>query len=143
MITAYLFDDEMISAGTIQVDPMAPFPSRATIKAPPRLAGTQVARWLGSSWEVLPERPAPVVPVPLEVSRSQARRALLLRGLLERVQPTIEAIPDATERALAQIEWDDAQVFKRHHPLVAMIGQALDLDEAGLDDLFIFAATLP
>lgn len=87
--------------------------------------------------------PAPHVPtVPASVTRRQARQALLLSGLLDNVQPAIDAIPDATERGMAQIEWDDSQVFERDRPLLIQIGMALGLDDAGLDALFLQAAAL-
>ena len=143
MIAVYTFDAGFIYAGTFYLDPMGPMPGKSTLAAPPRTAGTEVARWLGHAWEVLPMRPEVQPAVPIKVTRSQARRALLLRGLFDQVQPAIDAIPDITERRLAQIEWVDAQDFERHNPLVVMIGQALGLDDAGLDDLFIFAASLP
>lgn len=143
MIAVYTFDSSFIYASTFYLDPMGPMPGQSTLVAPPRTSGTEVARWLGRTWEILSARPEPQPVVPPKVTRSQARRALLLRGLLDQVQPAIDAIPDTTERRLAQIEWDDALDFERHNPLVVMIGQALGLDEAGLDDLFIFAAALP
>lgn len=80
--------------------------------------------------------------VPQSVTRRQARQALLLAGLLDSVVPAIEAIPDAMQRRLAQIEWDDSQTYERQRPLVIQIGAALGLDAAGLDALFVHAATL-
>lgn len=91
--------------------------------------------------EPLPPVPLPMV-VPARVTRRQARQALLLAGLLDQVPTLIAAIPDATQRALAQIEWEDSQEFERSRPLVISIGSALGLDAAGLDQLFIQAAGL-
>lgn len=85
--------------------------------------------------------PAPPA-IPQTVTRRQARQALLLRGKLALVQPAIDAILDATQRGMAQIEWDDSLEFMRARPLVIQIGAAIGLDSAALDDLFIFAATL-
>lgn len=87
-----------------------------------------------------PPTPAPVIPA--SVTRRQAKQALALRGLLTSVQPALDAIPDATQRTLMQIEWDDSQVFERHRPSLIGLATALGLDSAGLDALFIFAATL-
>lgn len=84
----------------------------------------------------------PPVVVPASITRRQARQKLLLAGLLDSVEPMIEAIPDATARALALIEWQDSQVFERHRPLVISIGSALGLDSAELDTLFIEASAL-
>lgn len=80
--------------------------------------------------------------VPASVTRRQARQALLLAGLLDNVQPAIDSIPDPVHRGMAQIEWDDSQAFERDRPLLIQIGMALGLDDAGLDALFIHAATL-
>lgn len=143
MIKIYTYDSEMILSGNVQIDEMAPIPPNCTLLAPPRFNGDQVARFNGTSWEILPERPLPALIVPGKVTRSQARRALLLRGLFDKVQPILDAIQDPLERGMAQIMWDDALDFERASPIVAMIGQALGLDDAALDDLFIFAASLP
>ena len=77
--------------------------------------------------------------VPAKVTRRQARQALLLAGLLDKVQPAIDAIPDPQQRQLAQIEWDDSQDFERYRPLLIQLGYALGLDDAGLDAIFIQA----
>ena len=77
--------------------------------------------------------------VPAKVTRRQVRQALLLAGLLDKVQPAIDAIPDPQQRQLAQIEWDDSQDFERHRPLLIQLGYALGLDDAGLDAIFIQA----
>lgn len=81
-------------------------------------------------------------PVPEKVTRRQARSALLLRGLLDQVDLVIAAIPDVSQRRLAQIEWQDASEFDRNRALVIQIGTALGLDSKGLDDVFRLAATL-
>ena len=80
--------------------------------------------------------------VPASVTRRQAKQALLLNGLLANVQPAIDAIPDAAQRAMIQIEWDDSQVFERDRPALIALGSALGLTNVQLDDLFIGAAQL-
>jgi hypothetical protein len=80
--------------------------------------------------------------VPAKVTRRQARQALLLAGLLDQVQPAINAIPDPQLRGMAQIEWDDSQEFERNRPLLIQLGAALGLDSAALDQLFIVAHAL-
>lgn len=80
--------------------------------------------------------------VPQVVSRRQAKQALLLRGKIGLVQPAIDAIQDATQRGLMQIEWDDSLEFVRTRSSLIAIGTAIGLDSAGLDDIFTFAATL-
>lgn len=80
--------------------------------------------------------------VPHKVSRRQARQALLLAGLLDLVPSAIAAIPEPTQRRLAEIEWEDSLEFERARPLVIQIGTYLGLDETALDNLFIKAAKL-
>lgn len=88
-----------------------------------------------------PAEPAPA-PVPQTVTRRQARQALLMADLLDDVQPAIDAIPDPVQRRMAQIEWEDSLEFVRTRPLVIQIGEALGLDDAALDQMFITAAGL-
>jgi hypothetical protein len=99
---------------------------------------------IGDLWDgevfVPPEPPPPAVPA--AVTRFQARKKLLLAGLLDAVEPAINAIPDAMQRRLAMIEWQDAQEFMRQRPLVVAIGAALGLSSAELDTLFIEASAL-
>ena len=86
---------------------------------------------------------APVAPiVPEQVSRRQARQALLLAGLLDQVPAKIATIEDPVKRGLALIEWEDSQVFERNRPLLLELGGAIGLDAAGLDKLFIEAGNL-
>lgn len=80
--------------------------------------------------------------VPVSVTRRQAKQALILQGLISGVQPAINAITDATQRALIQCEWDDSQVFERQRPALIMLGTALGLGAAALDALFVSAAAL-
>jgi len=79
--------------------------------------------------------------VPQQVTMRQARLALLQAGLLARVDPAIESL-DSPERETARIEWDYSSSVVRSRPLVVMLGEALGLDDAGLDQLFITAAGL-
>lgn len=80
--------------------------------------------------------------VPQEVTRRQAKQALLLYGILNNVQAAIDAIPEATQRGLVQIEWDDSISFKRHRPTLLLLAAQLGLTSTDLDNLFILADTL-
>lgn len=80
-------------------------------------------------------------PVPPEVTMRQARLALLAIGKLDQVVPAIEALEGA-DRDVARIEWEFSSAVVRTRPLVCMLGQALGLDDAALDQLFITAAGL-
>lgn len=69
MITLYLRDNQNIYSGSGEYDPMGAVPARSTTVEPPALTGSEVARWNGSGWDVLPERPA----VPVQSAIDQAR----------------------------------------------------------------------
>jgi hypothetical protein len=129
------------------------------MSTPPAVAGNETAEpttieevdgaWV-QQWNVRPatqeeldaRAAAAAALVPQQVSRRQARQALLLAGLLDQVPAKIALIEDPTRRGLAQIEWDDSQVFERSRPLLIEIGAAIGLDAAGLDKLFIEAGSL-
>ena len=105
------------------------------------------ANWTGHTWvdlpyvtEVVPPTPTPNVPQ--SVTRRQAKQALLLAGLLPNVQTIIDAIPDATQKAMVQLEWDESLTFERNRPLLISLATSLGLDSDGLDQLFITANTL-
>lgn len=85
---------------------------------------------------------AAAAPVPASVTRRQARQALLLAGLLDLVEPAIAAIPDATQRRLAEIEWQDSQVFERDRPILIQLATQIGLDSTDLDELFRTAVEL-
>lgn len=93
-------------------------------------------------------KPEPVVVVPQIVTRRQAKQALRKTlaadgfTLLSKVQPAIDAITDAMERDLMQIEWDESLEFHRTRPSLIKLATAIGLDSAATDDLFILAATL-
>jgi hypothetical protein len=87
--------------------------------------------------------------VPQEVTRRQAKAALLQTGRLQRVQGCVDAIKAASpaQGDLVQIEWDDSQNFQRQRPsLIALATNpapyGLGMTLAELDDLFTLAATL-
>jgi hypothetical protein len=79
--------------------------------------------------------------VPSVVSMRQARLALLQADLLQHIEPTIQSLPSPQKEA-AEIEWEYSQEIAREQPLVKMMAQALQLDEAALNGLFIAASKL-
>lgn len=121
-------------ANVIVADSADAVPGATLVEAPPEVA-------IGDTFDGTTfTRPAPAVVVPESVTRRQARQALLLAGLLDSVQPAIDAIPDPIERGLVQIDWDDSQEFERHRPTLLMLASALGLTEEQVDTLFIAAA---
>lgn len=88
---------------------------------------------------------APVQPVaiPQSVTMPQARKALIMSGVsIAQVDATINAIEDATERELAETDWEYSATVRRDSPLVITLGPLLELTESQIDDLFILAETL-
>lgn len=95
------------------------------------------------TWLADGNQPLPAVElhssVPEQVTRYQARAALYKAGLLDDVEHYM-ALPD-TDRLLV-LAWQDAQVFKRHSPMVIDLGKILGLTTAKIDELFIAAAAI-
>jgi hypothetical protein len=91
-----------------------------------------------------PEAPvyvAPTVPVPAVCTMRQARLALLGAGLLDDVASAIASMP-SPDGDVARIEWEYATEVRRDSPLVAQMGQALEMDDVALDALFVQAVTM-
>ena len=151
-----LTDEMLVSIGVLPVEQTVPTYNPITQSAtelPPVLVdGNWVQQWeIVELFSTQAEKDAAIAAdieakrkasVPASVTRRQAKQALLLNGLLANVQPAIDAIPDATQRAMTQIEWDDSQVFERDRPALIALGSALGLTSVQLDDLFIGAAQL-
>jgi len=97
--------------------------------------------WLaaGGVPEAIPTTIPPIStdPVPLSVTRFQARAALHLAGLLDDAEAAI-----AQANPLSRIAWEHANVYRRDSPTVISIGQQLGLSEADMDELFKTAASI-
>lgn len=86
----------------------------------------------------------PINPVPQSVTRRQGLQALRMVGITKaQIQGIIDLMPEGINKDLAQIEWDDAQVFERNRGIVSQMGYALGFTEEQLDKLFITAGSLP
>lgn len=80
-------------------------------------------------------------PVPDEVSNFQGRTILRHIGLFAEVEAAINAIPDETERAMAQDAFARG-AFRRKSELIARIQSDLKISDALADDLFRQAAQI-
>ena len=78
----------------------------------------------------------------INVSRRQAKLALKQTGKLSQIQPTIDAIEDASKREEVQIYWDDSQYFERNHPVLIDLATMLNMTDEELDNLFILGSQL-
>ncbi|MEB3843732.1 DUF4376 domain-containing protein [Pseudomonas guariconensis] len=59
MITLHQWGSDGLYIGSVEVDETGALPERSTPTAPPELTGSEVARWTGQGWEVLPAAPEP------------------------------------------------------------------------------------
>ena len=89
--------------------------------------------------------PPEVVPViPVSVSMKSARKALILAGIpMATINAAFDAIPDATQKELAKIDWEFSSVVLRDSSLVASMAGALGLSSAEVDGLFVAASQIP
>lgn len=105
----------------------------------------QALEWLDSrekpSWEAVQSAGFHQV-VPTSVTMRQARQAMLNAGILGQVDSLIAAMP-GEEGESARIDWNHAREVKRDWPLIGALGPQLGLTEQQIDDLFIYAATVP
>ena len=109
------------------------------------------AKWTGQGWafEDLPQPDPEPQPEPetieqwrarAAVSRAQGKAALIQMGLWQQVLDFVAAIPDATQRAVAEVALHDTQNWERSSPFLNQAAQALGMTDEQLDDLFRAAA---
>ncbi|MCM2503070.1 hypothetical protein NDN16_05185 [Aureimonas altamirensis] len=85
--------------------------------------------------------PEVVVEPTTVVTMRQAKIALSRRDLLAEANDAIAALP-GQQGEEARIEWEYATQLERSHPLVAALGQQLELTEDDIDTLFIEASQI-
>lgn len=81
-------------------------------------------------------------PVPESVTRAQGKAALITAGLWPGVLDFVAAIPDPTERALAEVALHDTQQWRRDSPFFNTAATALGLTGEQLDALFLAASKI-
>lgn len=92
--------------------------------------------WISAGNVPDPYVPPPPPPV-TQVQPVQGRIALLNAGLLDQAQAAVNAAGGATA-----IWWEYALVWERSNPLLKSIGQALNLTDAQIDQLFTAASSI-
>lgn len=86
---------------------------------------------------VKPSLPVVTIVTHQHLSARQLRLGLVAAGILpSQVDAAISAIPDATARAIAEIEWEYASQFERNHPLIEQVGGALGLTPEQVDTMW-------
>ena len=74
--------------------------------------------------------------IPRTITLRQARLYLLSINLLDDLENII------SQNRVYQIEWEYANQIERESPLVVILGQALELNEERIDEMFIGASKL-
>lgn len=123
MTLIYLWDTSGLYSGLVEADPMGAMPERSTPTPPPKLTGTQVARWTGSGWEKLaaapePEPPpAPDWPALIAARRFQAETGgVIVEGIQVNTERDSQALLTGAAFAASldpeyQIKWKAATGF--------------------------------
>lgn len=83
--------------------------------------------------------PAPINPVPQTISRAQGKAVLIQMGMWSSVLSFVAAIPDPTERALAEVALHDTTTWQRSSPFLNTAAAALDMSSEQMDALFVAA----
>jgi hypothetical protein len=83
------------------------------------------------------QEPIPPTPIPEQVTRLQARLALIEAGLWDAVTAYFN---DPARTPVDLAFWEDAQTWRRDDPVIAAAGAALGLTAEQIDALFTDAA---
>jgi hypothetical protein len=91
--------------------------------------------WNGSVFSAPPVVIGPITP-------RQIRMGLFLNGItMEMVSTALSSLPDP-QKSLALISWEYGSYFERDNELVGQVAQMLGWNDAQLDALWLFAASL-
>lgn len=118
----YQWDASGLFVGHQDVDEEGALPQRSTPTMPPKLTGTQVARWTGQGWEKLASAPAPTQetesPEATAARYEAAVQAELDKAARARGYDSLfTAISYADEPAVPRFQ-ADGQAFRRWRSLV-------------------------
>jgi len=114
---------------------------RTTTPPPTYDLATQGAFFRDGAWEVETAQP-PAAPVPAQVSRAQGKAVLIHLGLWQQALDFVAAIPDPTQKALAEVALHDTQHWQRNSPFLNQAADALGLTSEQMDDLFRTASQI-
>lgn len=86
------------------------------------------------AFEPTPEEKRELMPV---ITKRQLRLTLVRNGIsLAQVEAAIAAMPEGLQKQEAEIEWADASEFRRLHPTLLLVAQALNLSEEQVDAMW-------
>jgi len=91
--------------------------------------------WVSNpAFEPTPEEKRELMPV---ITKRQLRLTLVRNGIsLAQVEAAIAAMPEGLPKQEAEIEWADASEFRRLHPTLLLVAQALNLSEEQVDAMW-------
>lgn len=72
----------------------------------------------------------------MSITMRQARLALLKANLLDKVEPTLKALP-SPQNEIAMIEWEYASFIERTNPLILAMQKKFKLSDEEVDEMFI------
>jgi hypothetical protein len=134
--------DGKYTDGTTRYDVLRCIPAADTITVEADSV-EQAATMLGLTLFVEPEPEAKPITVPKSITPAQARVWLISAGIsLDSVGAMLDAIPDATQRAIAKAKWEYGLIVLRNDPIVEALGQQLGLSSSLLDDAFVAASKI-
>ena len=96
---------------------------------------------IGDLWDGETFMP-PTPPAPLSVARAQGKAALIGAGMWPSVLAFVAAIPDETQRLLAEVALHDTQHWQRNSPFLNAAKSGLGMTDEQLDALFVAAAQI-
>lgn len=109
--------------------------------------GALRSNYTGSEWIELPytapePMPEPAPELPDEVDRWKAHFVLASAGLMPAVRAAIAAIEDDTERAVAEVLFEQRPTIRRISALTQRVQQAVGISDAERDAMFVQAFAL-
>lgn len=112
-----------------EIDAYTPPPGAVEIAPPP----SPEHLWVNGAWAVPPAPPLPT-PADTPLTMRQLRLGLLLIGGFSAsfIQDSINAIPDSTQRGVAQIWYDESATVEWGHPMTQQLiaGAGLTTEQA-------------
>lgn len=136
MINLNIYDNENVYSHSIEVDEFGAMPNNSTTKELPTLVNDEVARWTGTDWIVLTERPEPIIDIsiPHSITMRQTKIALHSMDKLSEVETAVSTMDEVTK-----IEWASATVIEYNNELVSNMCIMLEVDK---NEFFNYANTL-
>ena len=115
--------NHFVAVFSTEDDEKAYTPPDGAVAIPPRPSNAHV--WDSGAWVFVAA--SPPTPADFPLNDRQLRIGLIMAGFsLSNIQAAVDAIPDATQRAVAQVWWDRSILIHWEHPmtqnLIGLVG---------------------